>query len=175
MCKLINFFPIFLTTCSCYTLVFISIERRRALVQSMRPQISVPQALKALPFIWLGSVVVGIPTLIEFSVVPLTTDSSDINSGNYLYVSQLNNNSVERHLHCGTNNFPRTLGMANCFLVTLFAFVIPLTLISINYVQLVVFVNKPLPHRGTATPKQKRRRGAACGDFCFAADEYTLV
>jgi len=125
LCKFVHFFPVFLVTCSCYTLVGISFERRHAILESNCPQFTITQALRAIPVIWTGSFLVSLPTLLEFSLTN---------------VSHEENHTEQASVQCGNTHVPRGLVLTNGILVTLVSFLVPLIWIFINYIKLITFV-----------------------------------
>lgn len=128
-CKFINSFPIFIISSACYTLVFISFERRRAIMESNKPQMTLSTVFKLLPVLWFSSLVVSIPTIMEYSV---ETYSSGNNSGN----------ASTTEYACGHYSVPHSLTVAVCFFVVIASFFIPLVLIFNNYIRVIIFVNK---------------------------------
>ena len=126
LCKVVNFCPILAITSSVYTLVFISFERRQAIINTRsQDNIFTPRRLPAaIIFIWTFATAVSCPTLLEYTV-----HDANVSDGN-------NSRTI---LTCGSH-FPNELAFGNTILVLVVSYIIPVILLTRNYAQLAMFV-----------------------------------
>lgn len=127
LCKIVNFTPIFVISSSIYTLVGISFERRRAIVDSYKPQITYSTLCKIIPALWIFGVLVSIPTLFEYdvSVVMMEHAGSGLNSTHILSCkSQMNS----------------IYSITNAVFLALISYILPVILMLKNYLHVALFV-----------------------------------
>ena len=125
LCKVVNFFPIFVITSSIYTLVMISFERTRAIKESQKQQITYSSIYKIIPALWVFSLLVSLPTLIEYSVNNITVTT---------------NNVTTYMLSCGSQHRSMAFSITNSFFVALVSYAFPVLVMCKNYIQLAYFV-----------------------------------
>ena len=138
LCKLVNFSPVFIITSSIYTLVGVSFERHRAILGSHGRQVTFRVLFILIPVIWLFSLLVSIPTLIEYSVNTITV---------------IRGNETKTQLSCGSQQQSRSFSLVNAAFVIVISYILPVFMLFRNYIQVAVYVwrkgrkirNKPGP------------------------------
>ena len=125
LCKVINFFPIVVISSSIYTLVAVSFERRQVMMSHHfhRQRISNRVLVGAIFAIWIISLGVSTPSLIEYTVQEI----------------KASDNERRTHLSCGSQ-FTQTLSLINAIFVFTMSYGIPVILLSKNYLNLAKFV-----------------------------------
>jgi hypothetical protein len=136
---LVNFFPVLCITSSSYSLVCISIERRKAIVESFKTQMTLSSAWKMLTAVWIFAICVSIPSMYEFTVYDVT-DHID--------------NST--HISCGSGEVPKLFSTINAYGVLLTTYIIPLICICTNYTKVALFVWKKGREIATDTGRQRQ-------------------
>lgn len=123
LCKLVNFFPLFVISSSVYTLVCISFERHRVIIDSQASQMSTRRLAILIGFTWAFALLVSLPTLLEYTVTMV--HDHDKNTTTFL--------------SCGSWVSHR-LSLANAIFVFIISYVIPVILMMKNYLQVALFV-----------------------------------
>ena len=124
LCKLVNFCPIFIISSSVYTLVCISFERHRAIIDSRGQKMSFRKLNILICFTWTFALAISIPTLLEYTV---------------FVVHETVDNKTTTHLSC-SSCATRNLTLANAVFVFIISYLIPVILIFRNYFQVALFV-----------------------------------
>ena len=126
LCQIVNFCPILAITSSVYTLVFISFERRLAIIstQIQENKFTPRKLFAAVIFIWAFAIAVSCPTLLEYTVY-----DKEVPEGN---------NSLTIRT-CGSH-YSKEFSLANAILVLIVSYIIPVVLLTKNYAQLATFV-----------------------------------
>ena len=121
LCKMVNFFPMFVITSSVYTLVCISFERNRVILDSHAPPMTIRKLVILIGFTWSFSFTISIPTRLEYSVrvVP-------------------NGNTTTEQLSCASQASAK-LSLAIALSVFIISYVVPVVLMFKNYLQVAVF------------------------------------
>ena len=133
-----NFSPIFIITSSIYTLVCVSFERHRAIIGSHGHQVTFRMVFILIPVIWVFSLLVSIPTLIEYSVNNITV---------------IGGNKHNTQLSCGSQQKSWDFSLSNAIFVNIVSYFIPVIILFRNYIQVAIYVwkkgrkirNKPGP------------------------------
>ncbi|KAJ8317983.1 hypothetical protein KUTeg_003074 [Tegillarca granosa] len=125
LCKVANACPIWCITCSIYTLVVISFERKRGIVYSLSKQISIEHCKIIIPSLWIASTLVIMPTIIAFGEVNVFDENH-----NKTYTS------------CGTHLVTHTYSFVNGIFLLLCSYIIPLFILLFNYFEIIRFVLK---------------------------------
>ena len=121
---MVNFLPIFVISSSVYTLVCISFERNRRILESHAPRMTYRKLVTLIGFIWSFSFTISIPTLLEYSVrvVHVTTG-----------------NQSSTHVSCASQASDK-LSLSNALFVFMVSYIIPVILMLKNYLQVALFV-----------------------------------
>ena len=122
-----NFCPIFLICSAIYTLVCISFERHRAILDSHGSQWSTQKLVVLITLIWTFALAVSVPTILEYSV--------DV----YVLQPTAGNNTTSFSCASVTS---KQFSMANFAFVLIVAYIIPLILMLRNYLQMALFLWK---------------------------------
>ena len=138
LCKIVNFSPIFIITSSIYTLVCVSFERQRAILGSHGRQLTFRMISILIPVIWVFSLLVSIPTLIEYSVNNITV---------------IVGNKRKTQLSCGSQLKSWAFSLSNAIFVNIVSYIMPVMILLKNYIQVAIYVwkkgrkiqNKPGP------------------------------
>ena len=128
LCRLVNFLPIWCIATSIYTIMFMSIERYRSIVLSFSVQLSKRKVKYVIALTWLGAVLIGSPTIVEYHVYTA-------HSGN------------ESHLACGSEGVTRMFSILNALMLLFICYVIPLIVICVNYGRIILFILKRTARR----------------------------
>ena len=124
LCKVVNFCPIFIITSSIYTLVGVSFERNRAIVDSHGKRMTFQKLSVLIILIWIFALAISIPTLLEYSV---------------LVIHQNVNNETTMYLSCGSQ-ISNELSLANAIFVFTVSYVVPVIILFKNYLHVAMFV-----------------------------------
>ena len=122
-----NFSPIFIITSSIYTLVCVSFERHRAIIGSHGHQVTFRMIFILIPVIWVFSLLVSIPTLIEYSVNNITV---------------FDGSKHTTQLSCGSQQKSRDFSISNAIFVNIVSYIIPVIILFRNYIQVAIYVWK---------------------------------
>ena len=120
---MVNFFPIFVITSSVYTLVCISFERNRVILDSHASRMTFRKLVILIGFTWSFSFAISIPTLLEYSV-------------RVVHVTK--GNATTEHLSCASQASAK-LSLANVLFVIIISYVVPVVLMFKNYLQVALF------------------------------------
>ena len=150
-----NFFPIFVITSSVYTLVCISFERKRVILDSYAPRMTYRKFVVSIGFIWTFSFAISIPTLLEYSIRVIHTTKG---------------NQSTTHVSCASQASER-LSLSNALFVFMISYVIPVVLMLKNYLQVAVFVWK----RGRRIRDESENSVPNLGNFHLLTHRMKLV
>ena len=124
LCKEVNFSLILVISSSVYTLVFVSFERHRTILDSQEQRITCRKLALLIVVIWVFALAISLPTLLEYSVQET-------------YVVE--NNVTVLRVSCGSATTDK-LGLSNAIFVFVVTYIIPVTLMLRNYIQVALFV-----------------------------------
>jgi hypothetical protein len=127
--------------------VSVSYERRRAIIESNRKQLTFKDLHKIIPAIWIFGLVVSIPTLIEYRVNIVATKVGD--------------NITKELLSCGSRHMPDSFSVSNAIIVVMIAYMIPMVTMCKNYIQVARFLvnkGKQLQKSGNQIENMQRLR-----------------
>ena len=150
-----NFGPIFIITSSIYTLVCVSFERHRVIIDSHKKRMTLKVVIALIILIWTFSLAISIPSLLEYTV--------------HVEHDKAGNNSTA-FLSCGSQ-FSRELSLANAVFVFLVSYIIPVLLMLKNYIQVAVFVWR----RAQKMKDRSGRPGEAAASFLLLKHRMRLV
>ena len=119
-----NFGPVFIITSSIYTLVCVSFERHRVIIDSHKKRLNVKIVTVLIICIWLFALAISVPTLLEYTV--------------HEEHATIGNNTTT-FLSCGSQ-FSREFSLGNAAFVFLVSYIIPVVLMLKNYIQVAVYV-----------------------------------
>ena len=153
---MVNFFPIFVITSSVYTLVCISFERNRVILNSYTPRMTYRKLVMSIGFIWSFSFAISIPTLLEYSVQV------------HMHVTERNQSTT--HISC-ISQASEKLSLSNALFVCIMSYVIPVVLMLKNYLQVAVFVWK----RGRRIKDESDNSVPNLGNFHLLTHRVKLV
>ena len=126
-CRVVNFCPILVISSSIYTLVYISFERRQAIINNFTRR---KQSYKRLPIviflIWICAAGIATPTLFEYSVY-----NKEI----------MLQNGTKTIKSCGSS-ISRDFALLNTIFVAIVSYVIPVILLTTNYTKIAIYVWK---------------------------------
>ena len=105
-----------------------SIERYRSIVLSFSVQLSKRKVKYVIALTWLGAVLIGSPTIVEYHVYTA-------HSGN------------ESYLACGSEGVTREFSILNALMLLFICYVIPLIVICVNYGRIILFILKRTARR----------------------------
>lgn len=138
LCKLVNFLPVQCILTSVYTLVAMSYERRRAVVQHHLPAVSSRSSLIACILIWVAALAASIPTFIEFTVFEVLEPSGD--PGVTTVVGMVSTEEPQHYRQCGHHHHGRLSVLINGVFLLVIAYVIPLSLMLGYYGNIAIFI-----------------------------------
>ena len=128
LCKIINFSPVLVISSSIYTLVTVSFERRQVIIanhnQGHGQRITNRKIIAVTVLIWALAVVVSAPTFIEYTVQVI-----DIYSDN-----------ATTSIRSCSSQFSTELALGNSIFVLIVSYLIPVILLTKNYLQLAVYM-----------------------------------
>ena len=123
---MVNVGPIFIISSSIYTLVCISFERHRSIIDLHGREENFQKVKVLICVIWLSAFVVSVPTLLEYSVLTICNKGGNIS---------------EIHLSCGSQK-SHNFALFNAILVFFVSYFIPVILIFRNYLNIALFLWK---------------------------------
>lgn len=143
-CKLVNFLPVQCITTSVMTLVAISYERHRAIVRHHIPPLSTRSAKMVCLSIWIISLLISIPTIMEYNVFEENSDSTyiqEVNTTDSITVAVTSHqfDSVSK-LQCGRQHSDKTYVLSNGLFLMAVIFVGPLCFISYYYGCIIKYI-----------------------------------
>ena len=124
LCKEVNFSLILVISSSVYTLVFVSFERHRTILDSQEQRITCRKLALLIVVIWVFALAISLPTLLEYSVQET-------------YVVE--DNVTVLRVSCGSATTDK-LGLSNAIFVFVVTYIIPVALMLRNYIQVALFV-----------------------------------
>ena len=133
----------FVITVSIYTLVCVSFERKRAIKDAQKQQLTFQHLYKVIPALWLFGLLVSVPTLVEYRVnlIPIKV-----------------RNVTRDGLSCDSNHMSFAYSVTNAAFVVNVSYVLPVVLMFVNYIQVALFVWQKSRQVGIA--RLRSRRGA---------------
>ena len=150
-----NFSLIFVISSSVYTLVFVSFERYRAIIDSQESRMTYKKLTIVIVIIWALALAISIPTLLEYSVQKFY---KVIENETVLFVS------------CGSETTQK-LGLSNAVFVFIISYVIPVILMLKNYTQVALFVWE----KGKRIEDSSTARGTNVSSFHLLQHRLKLV
>ena len=132
---MLNFSTVFVITTSIYTLVVVSFERRRAIIDNNRDKVTLSSLKKIIPLIWLFGFLVALPTLLEYDVNTVTLE--------------INDNTTKTIISCGSQHMPHRYSLINALFVILISYLIPMVLMFRNYIDLALYLSKKIKQQVT--------------------------
>ena len=123
LCKIAFACPVMCITTASYTLAMAAFERRNCIVDSLKCQVEIHHCKFIIPVIWVIAMIVATPTIIEFDVG-----------------EQVDNNGNITQLACNSNGMPYYYVVGNGIMLLFVTYVIPLSIISYNYLKIIQFV-----------------------------------
>ena len=145
LCKISNFGPVFIITSSIYTLVVVSFERHKIIIESRAPKMSSYTLALVIVCIWMLSLIISLPTLMEYSTHAETEEHTERND-NYYEAHDIHEdenatiNETVTYFHCDSNSSSE-YALGNAVIVFVVAYyVIPVVLMLKNYFDIALFV-----------------------------------
>ena len=134
LCKLVHFSPIFIISNAVYTLVCLSYERHGTIIETGDSRMKFKTLAVLLVFIWLFAFVISLPTLLEYSVHTVETVE-------HILIHDRIEDKVTSHLVCASDMSYR-YALLNAIFVVLISYVVPVTLMTRNYLEVAMYVWK---------------------------------
>ncbi|XP_052818392.1 neuromedin-K receptor-like [Mya arenaria] len=127
LCKMVNFTPVLIITTSIYTLVCVSFERKRAIQETHKQQMTFAALYKIVPSLWLFGLLISLPTLLEYRVNHILVDEG---------------NSTRIGLSCDSSHMEFSYSMTNAIFLVTVAYIVPVIIMFKNYIEVANFVWK---------------------------------